>query len=189
MSWLIALLGWLYDFITNPAVSLFLGAFLGGLCGYGANWWHDRQETRARRGALFRVLSDQLHSVPSDELKSDYLTLGPIHVSAADALLRGDVLDARKDAMLIKWLIVWQGIEASFNEAAQMANRLTISVGGEPTYRRQMGKIANGLLEELRTHRSRILEVLPAEYRLPSWPQDEGGPPDEGIMIAPAQGG
>ncbi len=171
--------GWATDM-----VGVFLGASLGALFGYGFSWWQARRETQARRAVLFRTLSDQLHAIPTDEPafgETVLLTRGTIHVSAASELLNGETLDTRKDARLIKLLILWQSFEASHNELARITNQAAVTMSVPREYRATWHQSLNNSLKLLIALRHDVLSALPPEYQSPSWSQNREK--DKGLLF------
>jgi hypothetical protein len=168
-------------------IGVFVGAVLGTLFGYAANWWQSRREAKARRAVLFRTLSDQLHMIPADVPETDataLLTRSTIHVSAAAQLLQGDILDARKDAPLIKRLIIWQAFETSHNEMTRTTNQAAVAMLIPIDYRVAWNQTLNESAGRLRALRADVLSALPAEYRQPSWQHAQAGETrDEGLLF------
>jgi hypothetical protein len=170
MSWLPDVLYWFYNFITNPAVSLFLGAFLGGLCGYGASWWYQRQETQARRKALFQVLKDEMRAISAHDqspIDGSFWLRDPIHISAVSQLLSGQTLDARKDAPLIRKLVAWQGFEASLNELGRITNQAAMSVPFTDERWQALHKVFARQYQLVNHNREVVLRAIPSEYQDP----------------------
>lgn len=147
---------------------VFLGAVLGALFGYAASHWQGRQEERARRHALFRVLSQQLHGPPlesPDFSPEVILTRGTIHVSAADQLLAGHVLDSKKDEILIMRLVLWQSFEAHYNESVSVFNQAAISASLSEIHHPLWHLNLEKALIVLREWRPIVLRALPPDYR------------------------
>lgn len=172
--------GWATDM-----VGVFLGAVLGALFGFGFSRWQAREEAQARRSTLFRTLSDQMwmittEDVPYDQGRLD--TRSTIHVSAAGELLRGDTLDARKDATLIRRLIIWQSFEASHNEKVRITNQANVTVSIPQEHRAAWQESLNESKTLLTVLRLDVLSGLPVEYQTPSWPHDPAK--DEGLLFA-----
>ncbi len=171
---------------ATDMIGVFLGAVLGALFGYAASRWQGRQEATARRHALFRVLSDQLHMLRLESAENDatrMLKWVPVHVSAADQLLNGHVLDARSDAKLIRLLINWQSIEASYNEILRVYNQSSITESSSPVHGRSWYDRLDVSVKVLGRFRSDLLAQLPVAYRSPSWPEELGTPPDKGRRV------
>ncbi len=167
-------------------IGVFLGAFLGALFGYAANWWHGKQETLARRKVLFRVLSDQLHLIPADDPDDVATTLtirDTIQVTAVGKLLANNALDATKDETLIRQLIIWQAFERGHNEFVRITNQAQVTMAIPVQHRAAWHHQLDTALGLLRIHRQSVLATLPQEYRLPSWPQGEVSKKDEGISV------
>ena len=113
--------GWFSDM-----VGVFLGAALGALFGYAANAYYDRQEARARRAVMVRVLQNQLsrwEAQPGRFVRGIQSQLRPIEVTVIGALLDGTVLDARKDGQLIEKFLDIQSTIRYFNELIRVYNQ------------------------------------------------------------------
>lgn len=167
-------------------IGVFLGAALGALFGYAASHWQGKQEATARRRALFRVLSDQLHMIPADDPPYDPQSIqarDTIHVSAAGQLLSGQTLDAQSDGLIIRRLILWQAVEAGHNEVVRFTNQ-ALALGALPeSHRAAWYDHLNFRVGLMRACRADVLAALPVAYRQPSWPVAETGPPDAGLLV------
>ena len=116
---------WLIDLLINIA-----GAFVGVLGGLQTSRWLARSETRARRAVLLDTLREQLRLLPiqpDDPLPNDRRPVGglpasALPVSAIPHLLSGEVLDARRDAALVKQLVLLQAWLGLHSEASHMLN-------------------------------------------------------------------
>jgi len=168
-------------------VGVFLGAVLGTLFGSAADRWQSRREANARRAVLFRTLSDQLNMIPAEVPVVDasaLLTRSTIHVSAAAQLLQGDILDARKDAVLIKRLIIWQAFQTSHNELTRITNQAIVAMLLPPKHQAAWGQSLNVSVGLLRASRRDVLDVIPPKYRTPSWESAQSGAvKDEGLLF------
>jgi hypothetical protein len=106
-------------------VGVFLGAVFGALFGYGATWWHDRQETKARRAVLLRALRAELSRYPPALprfVQGISNHIDPIQVSAIAPLLESDVLDATRDGDILDSLLRLSGRIAELNEIGRVYN-------------------------------------------------------------------
>jgi len=111
---------------------VFLGAVLGALLAYAGNWCHHWRQMRAQRAVLFRTLHRQFATIPWTPMGATpehFMSKRTYHVTAARQLLDSQILDATKDANLIRALILWQASEAQHNDAIHLANQATITPG------------------------------------------------------------
>jgi len=153
------------DWATDM-IGVFLGAVLGALFGYGANWWYQRQQIKARRAAIIRAIQTQFFTIPftpegpsPDSLRSKRT----FHVTAAQQLLDGHTLDGTKDASFIRALTRWQASEARYNAAVHLANHASISADTHPHMLVATHEYVDQMHNELR------LNMLFVQKFLPPW--------------------
>lgn len=167
--------GWVLDMI-----GVFLGAVLGALFGYAATHWKSRQEERARRDALIRALHLQMGTITWTPVSltpesNSLLVWTPHRVPAIDHLLNSHVLDATKDADLIRALSLFQGSLEAYNDALETMHLTIIMPGTSPNLRAKSVERLEGRRDNM-THMMRFVqELLPEEeeieYRQPlPWP-------------------
>jgi len=115
-----AFAGWFTD-----TIGVFLGAVFGANYSYGATVYHDRNDSAARRDALFRALRHQLAGYPPEMHRfvlGMHNHIDPIAVSAIGHLLASNVLDARKDGVLIEKLSGLASRIEQLNEIGRIYN-------------------------------------------------------------------
>jgi hypothetical protein len=122
-------------------VSLFVGAFLGGLLGYVFVLFQDQQKTTARRNVLKNVLRDELALINPAPLVYDVTKViyrDPIRLEAVSALLDGTTLDYQSNDALASALLRFRAILTTWNDFIVVTN-LAQSVAPIPdTGHRQM---------------------------------------------------
>ena len=106
-------------------ISLLTGAFLGALFGYWFARYQQKQQANAKRHFLRRTLREELgmigSSVGAYQVEKAFYR-DPVHLAALPRLLDSDVLDFRKDAELIGWLLKLQGSVRNYNEFVRIIN-------------------------------------------------------------------
>jgi hypothetical protein len=115
-------------------VSLFVGAFLGGLLGYVFVLFQDQQATAARRTMLKSVLRDELGLINPAPLVYDVTQViyrDPIRLETLNALLDGTTLDYRSHQPLASALLRFRAIITTWNDFVVVTN-LAQSVAALP---------------------------------------------------------
>lgn len=116
-------------------VSLFVGAFLGGLLGYVFVLFQDQQATDARRAVLKNLLRDELALINPSPLVYDVTKViyrDPIRLESVSALLDGRTLDYRTNhAALATALLRFRAILTTWNDFIVVTN-LAQSVAAMP---------------------------------------------------------
>lgn len=158
---------------------VFLGAVLGALLAYTGNWWFHRQQRRAQRAVLFRTLHRQFGTIPwtpAGATPEHFMSKRTYHVTAARQLLDSHILDATKDANLIRALILWQASEARHNDAIHLANQATITPGIASDVLMKAHQYVDDSHSELRQEMLFVQKWLPPDdnigYAQPNpWPE------------------
>jgi polyisoprenoid-binding protein YceI len=114
----------LRDLLTT-AVPLVVGGFLAGLFTYAFERWRIRLERVERRAVLLESLRRELAFVP-EELPAYRAGavhfLPPIRTIVGGQLLDGQVMDYRRDALLIQPLLEFLGVAAIYNDLVAAVN-------------------------------------------------------------------
>lgn len=179
--------GWAIDMI-----GVFLGAFLGATLGYAANWWHQCQQTKARRAMLFRTLHQQFSAIPWTPAGFDpnaSMHRSTFHVTAARQLLDGYTLDANRDADLARALTFWESAQQRHNEAVFLTNMAVITPGTSHKVIEACAQHLDSQHQSMRMQMRFVEKFLPPDRDYPyshpdPWPDPEILPADQGQVPA-----